>query len=783
MKRFVLSLMAILTLTLVSVIPVIPVSADGGKDERGLNPKDIVLDGGYVSTFIGYDSNGNSIYQADFSAPQFIEDKTTRIDTQWYWDGSKYVSGDNLFTSQVINEFTFVEDKKGRNISWTPSVDVNNFEQEKDKSGIKEGKQKVKDITPKLLPIDPENENYQNNTLEWDYGSGVYRRLRLIEGMCLEYYKIFEPIGGDFDVTASVIKSLDFDYVRQPSAWDADGKPIEIIVNDNHDISLKKDKALDPKVKYPITIDPDISFTTSPSDGLLSNYGGGVTWATVRNAASASDLFDNIDYSNVGVFGYQHPITLNKDIWVQRAYVFFDSSGLNDSVNITSSVLSLRGTSIADDDFGAWTLQIQSGMPTYPHDPLVVQDFNLTNYANNGGQEASGNLIAAYVDIVLNATGISWVNKTGYTKFALRELEHDINNVEPGWVAGVKYNSWQFFSYEKGSGYREKLVVTYTALTPEITVQPASNVATTTARLNATVVSDGADADNTSVQFGYGNTTQTAGNFLSYDNVTGWVWGYVTGNHPYLDVSDLVASTTYYFRAMVQNSADNHTSTSEITFTTESSISNVTEFYGIPSEDSLSISWDIPDGATYVLIRSRLDTYPTGVTDGDLVWFGGNTTFEYTGLLSGRTYFLSIWGEDAGSYSSSNGTLALTTLGVDPYGEGIGQRVLPTQWFNVPSSLGLANLDPIPTIVANFAGGWGMPADNMWFLLWMGIVVLGGGLAILLKWGKVSGSMVWVICSMVFGVAIGLVPAWMIMIPVLLALGGWGLSRLKPVGV
>ena len=37
---------------------------------------------------------------------------------------------------------------------------------------------------PTLLDIDPMNENYPNNTLEWDYGICL-RRVRLIEGRLL----------------------------------------------------------------------------------------------------------------------------------------------------------------------------------------------------------------------------------------------------------------------------------------------------------------------------------------------------------------------------------------------------------------------------------------------------------------------------------------------------------------------------------------------------------------------------------------------------------------------
>ena len=70
----------------------------------------------------------------------------------------------------------------------------------------------------------------------------------------------------------------------------------------------------------------------------------------------------------------------------------------------------------------AYSIQIQTGQPTYPHSPPVYADYDKDHYAGDGGSLAIGSVPASgWFKIELNATGIGWIQKgSGTTKLCLR---------------------------------------------------------------------------------------------------------------------------------------------------------------------------------------------------------------------------------------------------------------------------------------------------------------------------------------------------------------------------
>jgi hypothetical protein len=66
------------------------------------------------------------------------------------------------------------------------------------------------------------------------------------------------------------------------------------------------------------------------------------------------------------------------------------------------------------------TLVVQNGQPTFPHNPVVVGDFDRTQYAGNGGSLPVGGGTVKYIYIPLNSTGLGWINKGGFTKLCVR---------------------------------------------------------------------------------------------------------------------------------------------------------------------------------------------------------------------------------------------------------------------------------------------------------------------------------------------------------------------------
>jgi len=139
---------------------------------------------------------------------------------------------------------------------------------------------------------------------------------------------------------------------------------------------------------------------------------------------------------------------------IHRAFVFFDTSIIPDDINITSATLSLYGKiDYSDTDFN---ITIQNGQPTYPHDPIVLGDYNKAYYSGNGGNASTnGFSISGYNNITLTSTGRSWISKTGTTKFCLRS-NRDIAGTTP------TQNEYVYvWAKEKGEAYAPKLYLSY----------------------------------------------------------------------------------------------------------------------------------------------------------------------------------------------------------------------------------------------------------------------------------------------------------------------------------
>lgn len=817
MRKIVLLLLSIITISL--SIPMVTLA-----DDSALKIGDkLIWAGGYEATIVGFNRDGQPIYQADFSNPTYLPDLVTKIDTQWHYDSKtgSYYNGANSFESYVANEFVYVNDSTMKNIYWQPEVMVS----QKVQSQLQ--------AKATLLDVDPLNKNYVKNTLQWDLGNGIYRRIRLIENSQQEYYVITQPLSGDFNITSNVTENGVF--ANKPSAWDANGKIVKITEDANHNIFLSQTNIKG--LTYPIIIDPDITFTSSASDGGISNTNA--VYANARTAVSGTGIGTSGAQTNIG-----NSLSVNYSI--NRSFVYFDTSVLSGYV-ITAATLNLYCTSKVDID--SESIQIQSGMPTYPHDPLVLADYDLTNYVtdtNSGVKTIASFNVGAYNSIALDASGIAQINTTGITKFALRTTG-DITNTVP---TGENYVL--FYTYEQGAGYRPKLVVTFTAITPAVVSLPASNVAGTTARLNGTVIDDGSlGVQTVQIRFGYGtnatlangtgtatgapkallpnnavNTvvitgagtftvtlptghtgvatsgtatlagspvalvaganvidsgattgnitvTVTLSNFANYTTVTAWVDGYITSSNPLLDVSGLTNTTTYYYDVQVKNTIATVTAVTEQVFTTLTTVDDITSFLGYPASTSINLTWGKSSGSTNTLIRYRLDSFPLTTAEGTQAYFSTGATFNLTGLTAGTTYYFSAWGESGGTYSTNAKNLVMTTSSSTAVGGDIPQPNDPSGWFQTPNATLLVNLEPLYSIVNGLADGWGMPRGNAWLILSV-IISFGIGLFLYIRFHAPALAMIVMALLMMFFVVLHIMPSFMIGIIILLALGSWG---------
>lgn len=190
------------------------------------------------------------------------------------------------------------------------------------------------------------------------------------------------------------------------------------------------------RVFYSLPYDGYIYKTGSPYDAVRTSYSGVLSSSTT--------------YSVVG----QYYDSYLGQYYIARAFLYFDTSIIPDTANITSAVLSIYVYTTPQQHFN---VTIQNGQPNYPHIPLQSGDYYYGYYSGNGGYRSTSTMPSSgYWNITLNSSGLNWLQKNGITKLCLRS-DADINGVPPTTMFSIA----NFYSAEKGEAYAPKLYVTY----------------------------------------------------------------------------------------------------------------------------------------------------------------------------------------------------------------------------------------------------------------------------------------------------------------------------------
>lgn len=302
------------------------------------------------------------------------------------------------------------------------------------------------------------------------------------------------------------------------------------------------------------------------------------------------------------------------------------------------------------------------------------------------------------------------------------------------------------------------VIVDYTFLSaPTITINAASNIAMTTAKLNSTVVDDGGEA--CEVRWGYGETSESA--IEDYDHFTSFAGSYTTDDKPYYDVDSLSLDTLYYFCVEIQNSEDTELG-GELSFTTTSGVSDPTEFRAYPSATSNSLTWVKGAGTSNSVVRYRTDTFPATYTDGFLVYEGSSSSTTHDDLLPGRTYYYAVWGYSGATYSSGSAEVMVTTLAGVAGGEDIPTPGTPTGWLAAPDYTAMEDLPfEIYDAVNGVLDSLDIPRASGWMA---GALVLSMGIAFLIytaTHGSFLGALLMLLVVLAFFWRAGLIPMWM----------------------
>ena len=166
------------------------------------------------------------------------------------------------------------------------------------------------------------------------------------------------------------------------------------------------------------------------------------TWLSVWNATTGDKC---ARYLSLAV---NHATT--NYYYLSRSFVYFDTSQLADKT-IVSAELDLCYYAGVSTNVN---VTVQSGMPTYPNEPLQLIDFWQGYYTSTVGSRNTSEISGGWLNITIS--DLNCINKTGITKFILRMQEYDVEGVEP--PLGTDMFEWAFYSFD--DAYTARLKVT-----------------------------------------------------------------------------------------------------------------------------------------------------------------------------------------------------------------------------------------------------------------------------------------------------------------------------------
>ena len=143
----------------------------------------------------------------------------------------------------------------------------------------------------------------------------------------------------------------------------------------------------------------------------------GSSWATARNALTGTVRTGNYVQSTLS----------GATRFIERTFLTIDTSGLPDDAVISSAVLYVYITSVSNANSPSYRLYDSTHTDT-----IIAGDYDLMGTTEQSGTYLTTPTASAFTSFTLNAAGLASINKTGYTKFAIREAAYDLGNVQPG---------------------------------------------------------------------------------------------------------------------------------------------------------------------------------------------------------------------------------------------------------------------------------------------------------------------------------------------------------------
>lgn len=202
--------------------------------------------------------------------------------------------------------------------------------------------------------------------------------------------------------------------------------------------------------KYPIRADTVTSYYAGAGDGWLAYNLGGASWSTARNASTAITGAFPTDATNWGMVAHG-------TAYLYRAVFQIDTSALGAGAVISSATMyfKLFSSYLNTGSIVAHLAPITTASNT----TLSASDYGNVTFTDLGSSPWSGASVGNYFGIALNSTGLTNINKTGFTKLA-QISGGDLNNVAP---SAHTNGSNIYYSEASGTGNDPYIEITYTS--------------------------------------------------------------------------------------------------------------------------------------------------------------------------------------------------------------------------------------------------------------------------------------------------------------------------------
>ena len=211
------------------------------------------------------------------------------------------------------------------------------------------------------------------------------------------------------------------------------------------------------------TFYPDAHPEDTSVDGDAFHQWATISWANLI-AGAGTHFESESDNTSISIYSGDYiPHNLGEWETLRRPIILFDTSSLPDDATIASAVLSLYGYAKSDNKGWAPDINIYASAPASETE-LAAGDYDSlgsTPFCDDPITYA-GWLTSGYNNFILNAAGLAAISKAGITKFGVRNANYDVAAVEPTWADGGTAEL-NFYTAEKGTVYRPKLVVVYNA--------------------------------------------------------------------------------------------------------------------------------------------------------------------------------------------------------------------------------------------------------------------------------------------------------------------------------